>query len=92
MVVASASKLLCCHAATDCAPVARSCLALSDLTAAMYGYNEYETGGGFQTQAVNAPVFIIPIWLAKAVNTSLQTEKKKSKRSNSCRQTDTCQM
>lgn len=79
VVVASASQLLCCHAATDCAPVARSCLALSDLTAAMYGCNEYETGGGFQTQAVNAPVFIIPICLAKAVNTSLQTEKKKIK-------------
>lgn len=36
----------------------------------------YEIGGGFQTEAVNIPVFIMPICLAKAVNTSLQMEKK----------------
>lgn len=35
----------------------------------------YEIGGGFQTQAVDIPVFIMPICLAKAVNTSLQMEK-----------------
>lgn len=40
----------------------------------------YEIGGGFQTQAVNIPVFIMPICVAKAVNTSLQMEKKKSEK------------
>lgn len=38
--------------------------------------HEYEIGGGFQTQTVNIPLFIMPICLAKAVNTSLQMDKK----------------
>lgn len=40
----------------------------------------YKMEGGFQTQTVNILVFIMPICLAKAVNTSLQMEKKKNQR------------
>lgn len=39
----------------------------------------YKMEGGFQIQTVNILVFIMPICLAKAVNTSLQMEKKKIK-------------
>lgn len=77
--MANGSELLYCRSVKDSAPMAAShvyLLAIQLLPCMVIINHGYEIGAGFQTPAVNVLVFIMPICPVKAVNTSLQMEKK----------------